>query len=34
VLAERLGLPSGAIAGLIDRGVVAASDEPTFGGAV
>ena len=34
VLAERLGLPSGAIAGLIDRGVVAASDERTLGGAV
>ena len=30
VLAERLGLASGAIAGLIDRGVVAASDEHTF----
>lgn len=33
VLAERLGLASGAIAGLIDRGVVAGSDERTFGGA-
>ena len=30
VLAERLGLASGAIAGLVDRGVVAGSDERNF----
>ena len=30
VLAERLGLASGAIAGLIDRGIVAGSDERNF----
>ena len=32
VLAGRLGLPSGAIAALVDRGVVARSDEKTFAG--
>ena len=30
VLAERLGLASGAIAGLVDRGIVAGSDERNF----